>query len=57
MGNTKNEGQSFSTLYPDVTSRLFDRYDDDTWIYPGHGADTSLGAERPHLGEWREPGW
>ena len=23
----------------------------------GHGKDTTLGAERPHLGEWRERGW
>jgi glyoxylase-like metal-dependent hydrolase (beta-lactamase superfamily II) len=27
--------------------------DDATWIYPGHGKDTTLGAERPHLGKWR----
>jgi glyoxylase-like metal-dependent hydrolase (beta-lactamase superfamily II) len=32
-------------------------YGDDTWIYPGHGSDTTLGAERPHLSEWRERGW
>ena len=30
---------------------------DDTWVYPGHGRDTTLGAERPYLGEWRERGW
>lgn len=57
VGNTKNEGQSFTSLYADVTSRIFDRYADDTWIYPGHGADTTLGVERPHLAEWRERGW
>ena len=57
VGNTKNEGQSFESLYADVTSRIFDRYDDDTWIYPGHGADTTLRLERPHLAEWRERGW
>ena len=57
VGNTKNEGQSFASLYADVTSRIFDRYDDDTWIYPGHGDDTTLGVERPHLDEWRERGW
>jgi len=32
-------------------------YDDSTVIYPGHGDDTALGAERPHLSEWRERGW
>ena len=30
---------------------------DSTVVYPGHGDDTTLGAERPHLGEWRERGW
>lgn len=57
VGNTKSEGQSFESLYADVTSRIFERFADDTWIYPGHGADTTLGVERPHLPEWRERGW
>lgn len=57
VGNTKNPGQSFASLYADVTSRVFDVYDDETWVYPGHGSDTTLGAERPHLDEWRERGW
>ncbi|GAA1874338.1 MBL fold metallo-hydrolase [Lapillicoccus jejuensis] len=57
VGNTKNEGQSFEDLIADVTERVFDVYDDDTWVYPGHGGDTTLGAERPHLPEWRERGW
>lgn len=57
IGNTKNPGQSFDSLIEDVTTRVFDVYDDDTWVYPGHGDDTTLGVERPHLGEWRERGW
>ena len=57
VGNTKLPGQSFDSLYADVVSRVFDVYDDDTWVYPGHGGDTTLGAERPHLGEWKERGW
>lgn len=57
VGNTKMEGQSFDSLYRDVTERIFDVYGDDTWFYPGHGADSTLGAERPHLDEWRERGW
>lgn len=57
VGNTKNPGQSFDSLIEDVTSRVFDVYDDDTWVYPGHGGDTTLGAERPHLAEWRARGW
>jgi glyoxylase-like metal-dependent hydrolase (beta-lactamase superfamily II) len=39
------------------TVKVFDVLPDDTWVYPGHGADTTLGAERPSLGEWRERGW
>lgn len=57
VGNTKQPGQSFESLYADVVSRVFDVYDDDTWVYPGHGTDTTLGAERPHLTEWRARGW
>jgi glyoxylase-like metal-dependent hydrolase (beta-lactamase superfamily II) len=57
VGNTKNPGQSFDSLFRDVTERVFDVYDDDTWVYPGHGKDTTLGAERPHLQEWRDRGW
>ena len=57
LGNTKNPGQSFDSLFRDVTERVFDVYDDDTWVYPGHGKDTTLGAERPHLSEWEARGW
>ncbi|KRE37145.1 Zn-dependent hydrolase [Janibacter sp. Soil728] len=57
VGNTKMAGQSFQALFADVTQRVFDVYDDDTWVYPGHGSDTTLGTERPHLDEWRERGW
>ncbi len=57
VGNTKSPGQSFEDLYADVVARVFEVYDDDTWVYPGHGSDTTLGAERPHLAEWRERGW
>ena len=57
VGNTKNEGQHFDTLIDDVTQRVFAVYDDDTWFYPGHGDDSTLGAERPHLEQWRSRGW
>ncbi|MBT0995054.1 MBL fold metallo-hydrolase [Cellulomonas sp. DKR-3] len=49
--------EDFASLWSDVVERLFDRFDDSAWVYPGHGADTTLGAERPHLDEWRERGW
>lgn len=48
---------SFDALITGVTSKLFDRLPDETWVYPGHGYDTDLGAERPQLAEWRERGW
>lgn len=47
----------FDTLYAGVVDRIFARLPDETWVYPGHGADTSVGAERPALAEWRERGW
>jgi glyoxylase-like metal-dependent hydrolase (beta-lactamase superfamily II) len=49
--------EDFTSLFTDETERLFDRLPDPTWVYPGHGNDTTLGTERPHLGEWRERGW
>jgi glyoxylase-like metal-dependent hydrolase (beta-lactamase superfamily II) len=47
----------FATLIDDVETKLFGRFPDDTWVYPGHGNDSVLGVERPHLSEWRERGW
>ena len=40
-----------------LETQVFDRLPDETWVYPGHGDDTTLGAERPHLAEWRARGW
>jgi glyoxylase-like metal-dependent hydrolase (beta-lactamase superfamily II) len=57
VGNVQQDPERFASLLGDVQTRIFDVYDDETWIYPGHGADTTLGAERPHLQEWRERGW
>jgi glyoxylase-like metal-dependent hydrolase (beta-lactamase superfamily II) len=47
----------FGSLMDDLEAKVFGRLDDDTHVYPGHGDDTTLGTERPHLGEWRERGW
>ncbi len=47
----------FTSLIDDVEQRVFDVLPDDTWVYPGHGDDTTLGAERPHLADWRARGW
>jgi glyoxylase-like metal-dependent hydrolase (beta-lactamase superfamily II) len=57
VGNTHKNKKNFASLIDDVERKLFDRLPDDTWFYPGHGKDSTLGAERPHLGEWRARGW
>jgi glyoxylase-like metal-dependent hydrolase (beta-lactamase superfamily II) len=57
VGNTQKDPARFDSLYADVVAKVFDRLPDATWVYPGHGGDTTLGAERPHLAEWRERGW
>jgi glyoxylase-like metal-dependent hydrolase (beta-lactamase superfamily II) len=41
----------------DLETKIFARFPDDTVVHPGHGDDTTLGAERPHLEEWRRRGW
>jgi glyoxylase-like metal-dependent hydrolase (beta-lactamase superfamily II) len=56
VGKTWKPGD-FAQLLEDVKTRVFDVYPDSTVVYPGHGDDTTLGAERPQLGEWRERGW
>ncbi|QKV95587.1 MBL fold metallo-hydrolase [Streptomyces sp. NA02950] len=57
VGNTFKDPEAFESLINDVEAKLFDRLPDETWVYPGHGDDTTLGAERPQLGEWRKRGW
>ncbi|MGW2597295.1 MBL fold metallo-hydrolase [Streptomyces klenkii] len=57
VGNTHNDAEAFASLLHDVETKLFGQLPDETWVYPGHGADTTLGAERPHLAEWRARGW
>ncbi len=57
VGNTDHDPARFSSLFHDVRTKLFGTLPDETWVYPGHGGDTTLGAERPHLDEWRERGW
>ncbi|GAA3401943.1 MBL fold metallo-hydrolase [Pseudarthrobacter polychromogenes] len=57
VGNTQKDPERFSQLLDDVTQRLFGAYPDDTVVHPGHGKPTTLGAERPHLEEWRARGW
>ena len=55
-GKTTNP-KDFTSLMDDLEERVFGPLPDPTWVYPGHGNDTTLGAERPHLAEWRARGW
>ncbi len=57
VGNTQKDPVRFSQLMEDVQARVFDVLPDDTLVHPGHGQGTTLGAERPHLDEWRARGW
>ncbi|MEU0634054.1 MBL fold metallo-hydrolase [Streptomyces sp. NPDC005989] len=49
--------KDFDSLMDGIEAKLFDQLPDETWVYPGHGHDTTLGTERPHLAEWRARGW
>ena len=56
-GNTFGNAEHFTQLMDGLEERVFDALPDHTWVYPGHGDDTTLGEERPKLPEWRERGW
>ena len=55
-GNTKNGTGDFPTIIESVESRLF-TLAPETLVMPGHGLDTTIGTERPHLQEWVDRGW
>ena len=57
VGNTFGDEAAFAQLIDEVETKVFQRLPDDTWFYPGHGDDSTIGAERPSLGEWRSRGW
>jgi glyoxylase-like metal-dependent hydrolase (beta-lactamase superfamily II) len=57
VGNTGNDPERFRSLMTDVETMVFQLLPDGTWVYPGHGDDTTLGAERPSLPEWWARGW
>lgn len=56
VGKTSSDAD-FESLINDVENKVFNRLTDDTWIYPGHGNDTTLGQERPQLAQWRQRRW
>ena len=57
VGSTFGDEAASRQLLEEVSTKIFDRLPDDTWFYPGHGNDSTIGAERPHLAEWRKRGW
>lgn len=57
VGNTWGSAENFASLIHDVQTKIFDRLPDETWFYPGHGKDSTLGTERPSLSDWRARGW
>jgi glyoxylase-like metal-dependent hydrolase (beta-lactamase superfamily II) len=56
-GATDRPGGDFDAIIRSIDERLFARLPDETRVLPGHGADTTIGDERPHLDEWVERGW
>jgi glyoxylase-like metal-dependent hydrolase (beta-lactamase superfamily II) len=55
-GNATFEGGDFTTIIESVEQKLF-VFPDDTIVLPGHGTNTTIGTERPHLQEWVDRGW
>jgi len=55
-GNTQRDPVRFERIIASIRERLFS-LPDETIVYPGHGRDTTIGAERPHLDEWIARGW
>lgn len=55
-GRTTNP-HDFTSLMDDLEAKVFGRLPDDTWFYPGHGKDSTLGEERGSIPEWRARGW
>lgn len=56
-GATRWDYSSFGQIMDSLEKEIFPRLPDDTVVHPGHGPSTTIGAERPHLAEWRARGW
>ena len=56
-GATRGRGGDFAAIIRSIDERLFSALDPGTVVMPGHGPDTTIGKERPHLQEWVERGW
>jgi glyoxylase-like metal-dependent hydrolase (beta-lactamase superfamily II) len=56
-GNTNQNALDFATIITSIDERIFGVFADDVTIWPGHGSESTIGAERPHLDEWVARGW
>ncbi len=56
-GATKYEGGDFTTIIGSIEDQIFSRFDGSTIVLPGHGDNTTVGTESPHLDEWVARGW
>ncbi|GAA3231679.1 MBL fold metallo-hydrolase [Actinocorallia longicatena] len=56
-GGTFGDPTNFKSLMTDLVERVFEPLPDDTWFYPGHGGDSTLGRERPSIPDWWARGW
>ncbi|MYH79040.1 MAG: MBL fold metallo-hydrolase [Acidimicrobiaceae bacterium] len=56
-GATQYEGGDFPTIIRSIEDRIFSKFDGSTVVLPGHGLDTTIGDESPHLDEWIARGW
>jgi glyoxylase-like metal-dependent hydrolase (beta-lactamase superfamily II) len=55
-GNTWGDGKLFDQIITSIATKLF-TLPEDTRVYPGHGDDTTIGTEKPHLDEWKDRRW
>jgi glyoxylase-like metal-dependent hydrolase (beta-lactamase superfamily II) len=56
-GNTNHNATDFATIIASIDQRIFGAFADDVTIWPGHGVESTIGNERPHLDEWVDRGW
>jgi glyoxylase-like metal-dependent hydrolase (beta-lactamase superfamily II) len=56
-GNTFQNATDFATIIASIDERIFGAFGDDVTIWPGHGVESTIGRERPHLDEWVDRGW
>lgn len=56
-GNTKTDEGDFDTIIRSIEDRMFSKFAPDTIVMPGHGLDTTIGAELPHLQDWIDRRW